>query len=107
MTNPLVVSFTFKDTPSVTAIDAFGASITSTPWFAQVTKDYCVPDGGPCIGGGTAGIAVAIPTNADATYVETGATASPAGCSREPRSGRGTTRRSARLRPCRAPASRL
>ena len=77
MTDPLVVTFTFKDTPNVTAIDAFGASITSTPWFSQVTKDYCVPDGGPCIGGGTHGISVAIPTNADATYVDVGDTTPP------------------------------
>jgi hypothetical protein len=77
MTNPLVVTFTFKDTPSAAALDAFGASITSTPWFAQVTKDYCVPDGGPCIGGGTTGISVAIPTKADATYVDTGSTTPP------------------------------
>jgi hypothetical protein len=79
MTNPLVVTFTFKDTPNAAALDAFGASITSTPWFTQVTKDYCVPDGGPCITGGTAGISVAISTNADPTYVETGGTTPPDG----------------------------
>jgi hypothetical protein len=77
MTNPLVVTFTFKDTPNAPALDAFGATVTSTPWFAEVTKDYCVPDGGPCIGGGTPGISVAIPTNADATYVDVGDTTPP------------------------------
>lgn len=77
MMNPLIVTFTFKDTPSAAALNAYGAGITSTPWFADVTKDYCVPDGGPCIGGGTPGISVAIPTNADATYVDTGDTSPP------------------------------
>src|SRR5579884_3175422 len=37
MTNPRIVTFTFKDTPNAAALDALGASITSTPWFATVT----------------------------------------------------------------------
>lgn len=70
--SPLVVTFTFQDTPNATALDSFGASVASTSWFTEVTKDYCIPDGGTCISAGPPGKAIPIAANADATYVDTG-----------------------------------
>jgi len=70
--SPLVVTFTFQDTPNATALDSFGATVASTSWFTEVTKDYCIPDGGACISAGPPGKAVPIAANAAATYVDTG-----------------------------------
>ncbi len=70
--SPLVVTFTFQDTPNAAALDSFGATVASTSWFTEVTKDYCIPDGGACISAGPPGKAVPIAANADATYVDTG-----------------------------------
>ncbi len=72
LTSPLVVTFTFQDTPNAAALASFGATIASTSWFTEVTKDYCIPDGGACISAGPPGKAVAIAANADANYVDNG-----------------------------------
>ncbi len=68
---PQIITFTFTDTPGVATLTSFGQTVTKTPWFAEVTKDYCIDDGGTCIGPGPDGIAVAIPKAADATYIDT------------------------------------
>lgn len=77
--SPLVVTFTFQDTPNATALDSFGASVASTSWFTEVTKDYCIPDGGTCISAGPPGKAVPIAANADATYVDSNGLGGDAG----------------------------
>ncbi len=68
---PQIVSFTFPTTANVAALQAFTATITQTPWFAEVTKDYCVHDGGTCIGPGPTGLSVDITTAAAASYTDT------------------------------------
>jgi hypothetical protein len=70
MTAPEVISFTFSNMPHAAEIQAFGQNITHTDWFAAVSKDYCVPDGGPCVQPGPLGISVPMPMAADATYVD-------------------------------------
>jgi hypothetical protein len=67
---PQVVDFTFPTTSNVAALQAYSQTITRTPWFSDVSKDYCVADGGPCITPGPTGISVPITTAADATYVD-------------------------------------
>jgi hypothetical protein len=67
---PQIITFTFPTTPSVPAIQAFGQTITQTSWFATVTKDYCVPDGGPCIAAGAPGISVEMTAVAAPVYVD-------------------------------------
>lgn len=71
LTAPQVITFTFSTTPSATQLQAFGQTITSTPWFATVTKDYCIPDGGPCIQAGPPGIAVNMTVAAASDYSDT------------------------------------
>jgi hypothetical protein len=64
--SPTVVTFTFQDTANAAALQAFGATIGSTPWFAEVLHDYTTTTATP------AGLSVAIAANADATYVDNG-----------------------------------
>jgi hypothetical protein len=64
--SPTVVTLTFQDTANVAALQAFGATIGSTPWFAQVLGDYTGTTSTP------AGLSVAIAANADTTYVDNG-----------------------------------
>jgi hypothetical protein len=68
---PQVITFTFSTTPSATALQSFGQTITQSAWFATVTKDYCTADGGTCIQPGPAGLAVDITAAAASTYVDT------------------------------------
>jgi hypothetical protein len=68
---PQVITFTWPTTRGVSTLTSFGESITTTPWFAAVTKDYCIHDGGTCITPGAPGIAVAITTAAAPLYVDT------------------------------------
>src|SRR5580704_15345412 len=42
LTQPKMVTFTFTDTFEPSTVAAFGKTITQTPWFAAVSKDYCV-----------------------------------------------------------------
>jgi hypothetical protein len=71
LTAAQIITFTFSDTPGVPTLQSFGQTVTQTPWFAEVTKDYCINDGGTCIGPGPAGVSIALPAAADATYVDT------------------------------------
>jgi hypothetical protein len=64
--SPTVVTFTFQNTANVAALQAFGATIGSTSWFAEVLHDYTTTASTP------AGLSVAIAANADATYVDNG-----------------------------------
>jgi len=64
--SPRVVTFTFQNTANAAALQAFGATIGSTPWFAEVLSDYTATTSTP------AGLSVAIAANADATYVDNG-----------------------------------
>ena len=64
--SPTVVTFTFQNTANAAALQAFGATIGSTPWFAEVLGDYTATTSTP------AGLSVAIAANADATYVDNG-----------------------------------
>lgn len=64
--SPTVVTFTFQNTANAAALQAFGATIGSTPWFAEVLSDYTTTSSTP------AGWSVAIAANADATYVDNG-----------------------------------
>ncbi|HEY3820220.1 MAG TPA: hypothetical protein VGL81_23810 [Polyangiaceae bacterium] len=64
--SPTVVTFTFQDTANAAALQAFGATIGSTPWFAEVLHDYTTTTSTPV------GLSVAIAANADATYVDNG-----------------------------------
>jgi hypothetical protein len=64
--SPTVVTFTFQNTANAAALQAFGATIGSTPWFAEVLSDYAATTSTP------AGLSVAIAANADATYVDNG-----------------------------------
>jgi hypothetical protein len=64
--SPTVVTFTFQNTANAAALQAFGATIGSTPWFAEVLGDYTATTLTP------AGLSVAIAANADATYVDNG-----------------------------------
>ena len=70
VTAPYVVTFTFQDTPNAAALASFGAGLASTPWFLQVTKDYCGPNGGACITAGPPGTWVQIASNGGATYFD-------------------------------------
>lgn len=67
---PHVLTFTFPTTPGVTTLEDFGKTILQTPWFAAVSRDYCIDDGGTCIGTGAAGSAVEMTTASVATYVD-------------------------------------
>jgi hypothetical protein len=62
--SPTVVTFTFQNTANAAALQAFGGSIGSTSWFAEVLKDYTTTSVTP------AGLSVSIAANADATYVD-------------------------------------
>ncbi len=64
--SPTVVTFTFQNTANAAALQAFGATIGSTAWFAEVMSDYAATTSTP------AGLSVAIAANADATYVDNG-----------------------------------
>jgi hypothetical protein len=64
--SPTVVTFTFQNTANAAALQAFGATIGSTSWFAEVLTDYTTTTVTP------AGLSVAIAANADATYVDNG-----------------------------------
>ncbi len=68
---PQVVTFTFSTTPGVATLEAFGRTITQTPWFTDVSKDYCIQDGGLCIGPGPSGLAVEMSVAAQANYIDT------------------------------------
>jgi hypothetical protein len=68
---PQIITFTFPDTPAVATLQAFGETLTQTPWFAAVTKDYCLNDGGTCAHAGSPGIGVAMDAAAASTYVDT------------------------------------
>ncbi len=68
--SPYIVTFTFQDTPNAAAIASFGATLASTPWFLQVTKDYCGPNGGACITAGPPGTWVQIASNGGASYFD-------------------------------------
>ena len=69
LTAPRMVTFTFSDTFEPAQLAAFGQTITQTQWFAEVTKDYCVPNGGTCIQGGTTGEAIALDAGSATTWV--------------------------------------
>lgn len=71
LTAPQVITFTFPTTPNTPGIQSFGQTIAQTPWFSQVTKDYCIPDGGACIQAGPTGVSVPMTTAAATTYVDT------------------------------------
>jgi hypothetical protein len=73
LSSPLVVSFTFQNTANAAAVQAFGATIGSTTWFAETLKDYTTTSTTP------AGLGVSIAANADATYVDDGFAGSDAG----------------------------
>ena len=68
---PQIVTFTFSNTANAAALQAFGATITQTPWFTDVTRDYCIHDGGTCITAGPTGLSVDITTAAAASYTDT------------------------------------
>ena len=68
---PQIVAFTFPTTANSAALQAFSATITQTPWFAEVSRDYCINDGGTCIGPGPTGISVPLTTAPDTSYVDT------------------------------------
>jgi hypothetical protein len=68
---PQVISFTFSTTPGIPTIQAFGQTITQTEWFAAVSKDYCINDGGTCITKGDVGVSVDMDAAAAPLYVET------------------------------------
>jgi hypothetical protein len=70
LTAPKLITFTFSDTYEPQKLAAFGQTITQTPWFAQVTKDYCVDDGGTCIQPGTAGDWVAVDAGSAGVWVD-------------------------------------
>jgi hypothetical protein len=67
---PKMVTFTFSDTFEPAQVAAFGNTITQTSWFAQVTKDYCVDDGGTCVQVGLAGDAIALDAGSAMTWVD-------------------------------------
>ena len=64
--SPTVVTLTFQNTANVAALQAFGATIGSTPWFGEALHDYTTTASTP------AGLSVAIAANADVTYVDYG-----------------------------------
>ena len=64
--SPTVVTFTFQNTANAAALQAFGATIGSTPWFAEVLSDYAATTSTP------AGLSVAIAASAAAMYVDNG-----------------------------------
>src|ERR1019366_1916932 len=66
---PQIVTFTFSSTANAAALQAFGATITQTPWFTDITRDYCI-DGGTCITAGPTGMSVDITTAAAASYTD-------------------------------------
>src|ERR1700722_7442529 len=67
---PQIITFTFPTTPGVPTLEAFGQTITSTQWFADVTKDYCINDGGTCIKPGAPGVPVEMTVAAAPIYVD-------------------------------------
>jgi hypothetical protein len=70
LTAPQIITFTFPTTRGISTLQSFGQTVTASPWFAEVMKDYCVADGGPCIGAGAAGVSVAISTAAAPLYID-------------------------------------
>ncbi|HEY1694691.1 MAG TPA: hypothetical protein VGG39_21115 [Polyangiaceae bacterium] len=64
--SPRIVTFTFADTPNAAALQAFGASIASSAWFAQTMGDYTTTSAPPL------GLSVALTANGDPTYVDDG-----------------------------------
>jgi hypothetical protein len=68
LTSPQIITFTFKDTLNTSALDSLGKSLIQSPWFADVSKDYCEGDGGTCITAGPAGKSIAINANAAPLY---------------------------------------
>lgn len=79
LTAPAIVAFTFPTTSNVAALQAFTSTITQTSWFADVTKDYCIPDGGACISAGPAGVPVPLTITPDAVYIDTFGTGTATG----------------------------
>jgi hypothetical protein len=75
--SPRVITFTFPTTPGVSTLEDFGKTLTQTSWFATVSRDYCIDDGGTCIATGIAGAAVEMTTASVATYVDTLGQGSP------------------------------
>jgi hypothetical protein len=70
LTAPKMVTFTFNDTFEPSTLAAFGQTITQTPWFTAVSKDYCVDDGGTCIQGGSTGEAYALDAGSSFVWVD-------------------------------------
>ncbi|MGO8999771.1 MAG: hypothetical protein ACLQVI_41120 [Polyangiaceae bacterium] len=68
---PQIITFTFSTTPAIPTLQAYGQTITRSPWFAEVTKDYCVNDGGTCITPGELGLSVEMDASAASLYVDT------------------------------------
>jgi hypothetical protein len=64
--SPRIVTFTFADTPNASALQAFGAGVASSAWFAQTLGDYTTTSLAP------AGLSVALAANGDPTYVDYG-----------------------------------
>jgi hypothetical protein len=67
---PQIITFTFPTTPGIPTLEAFGRTITTTQWFADVTKDFCINDGGTCITAGAPGIPVEMTVAAAPVYVD-------------------------------------
>ncbi len=67
---PKVVTVTFSDTANPAKLAAFGQTITQTPYFAEISKDYCIDDGGTCIQGTTPGIAIALDAGSAGAWVD-------------------------------------
>ncbi|MGH7296345.1 MAG: hypothetical protein ACRELB_15505, partial [Polyangiaceae bacterium] len=64
--SPRIVTFTFADTPNASALQAFGAGVASSAWFAQTLADYTTTSLAP------PGLSVALAANGDPTYVDYG-----------------------------------
>ncbi len=78
LTAPQIVTFTFPETPSAAALQAFGAGVVQSPWFAQVTADYCEGEGGACIVPGPAGVSISLDAGAAPVFSDPiGATGVP------------------------------
>jgi hypothetical protein len=67
---PSLVTVTFPDDPLAPKLEAFAKELQTSAYWTTVTAPYCDGDGGPCIGPGSAPVAITYPSPAASLYVD-------------------------------------
>jgi hypothetical protein len=70
ITAPQLVTVTFPGDPLASQFVTFGQGIESSSWWTTVTGGYCETGGTPCVGVGSAPIAVPYPTAPASSYTD-------------------------------------